>query len=194
MNPIAIIIPTLDEEKGQDVGKLALLTAGCAARLIVSAGPKRGFTLTVNDGIRQTAREDICLLNDDVSCFQYGWLDTLRRALYSNDTYGIVGPTGSSKTSPMCSAPRGLSGVVSVKKLPFWCVLIKRSLLDGVGLLDERLIHYASDVWYCHQATRRGWKLVWVRDVYLNHRKHGSGLIKAWALKDHDTLNELRKP
>lgn len=191
MRAITIIIPTLDEAKGQDVGKLALLTAGCSAKLIVVAGPKRGFTKTVNDGIRQTDREDICLLNDDVTCFQYGWLAILQRALYSSPEYSIAAPTGKSKTRPMGISPGGLTGIGVVDKVPFWCVLIRRAVLDDVGLLDESLTHYASDVWYCFIARRAGWKLIWVRDVYLHHRAHGSGLIRKWAHKDNQTFNRL---
>ena len=53
MTKTAIIIPTLDAALGKSTGDLALLSAGMDARLIVVAGPKRGFTATVNDGLVQ---------------------------------------------------------------------------------------------------------------------------------------------
>ena len=59
MNDIAIVIPTLDAARGADTGKLALLHAGCDARLIVVDGPARGFTKTVNEGLRQATTEDV---------------------------------------------------------------------------------------------------------------------------------------
>jgi len=193
MNPIVIIIPTLDAKRGQDTGRLAKLTAGCDAKLIVVSGPKRGFTATVNEGIRRTESEDICLLNDDVTNFQYGWLDTMRKALYSKEKYGIVAPSGDSRTPPMKNYREGMSGLQVVGTLPFWCVLIKRDLIDEIGLLDDSMVHYNSDSWYCIRAVKRGWQLVWVKDVLLHHEKHGSGLIGEWLQKDKARFLQLKK-
>ena len=95
---IAIVIPTLDATRGERTGELALQKAGIEARLIVSAGPRRGFTKTVNDGIRQTKNGDVCILNDDVIEFSSEWLAILHRVLYSNSKYGLAGPSGKSST------------------------------------------------------------------------------------------------
>ena len=186
----AIVIPTLNAACGESTGKLALRRAGMDARLIVSAGPKRGFTKTVNDGIRQTKNDDICILNDDVSEFPSDWLATLHRMLHSNPKYGIVGPSGKSGTPPTNAGKPGMHGVQIVDRLPFWCVLIRRKLLDTIGLLDEDFKHYASDYWYCRQARKAGWHCVWVRDVYLKHQQHGSGLVTEWAKRDHALLHQ----
>lgn len=186
----AIVIPTLDAARGESTGKLALDKAGMKARLIVSAGPKRGFTKTVNDGIRQTKNDDICILNDDVSAFPSGWLATLHQVLYSNPKYGIVGPSGKSTTPPANAGKPGMQGIRIVDRLPFWCVLIRRKLIDTIGLLDEDFKHYASDYLYCRQARKAGWRCVWVRSVYLKHRQHGSGLINEWAKIDHRLLHQ----
>lgn len=187
---IAIVIPTLDATRGENTGKLALHMAGMKTRLIVSAGPKRGFTKTVNDGIRQTKNDDICILNDDVSEFPSGWLATLHRALYSNPKYGIVGPSGKSSTPPASDGRPGMHGIQVVEQLPFWCVLIRRKLIDTIGLLDESFKHNASDYWYCTQARKAGWSCVWVRDVYLKHQHHGSGLITEWWKENHILLKQ----
>lgn len=186
----AIIIPTLDAAHGEATGKLALLAAGMEARLIVSAGPRRGFTKTANDGIRQTKDEDICLLNDDVIEFSAKWLANLHRVLYSNSKYGIVGPSGKSGTPPTNAGKPGMRGVQTVDRLPFWCVLIRRKLIDTIGLLDEDFKHYASDYWYCQQARKAGWCCIWVRGVYLNHQQHGSGIITEWSKRDHILLHQ----
>ena len=186
---IAIVIPTLDATRGEHTGKLALRTAGMGARLIVSAGPRRGFTKTANDGIRQTKNnEDICLLNDDVSGFPSGWLATLHQVLYSNPKYGIVGPSGKSSTHPSCTGKSGMRGSQVVNQLPFWCVLIRRELIDIIGLLDEGFKHYGSDYWYCIQARKAGFLCVWARGIYLKHQQHGSGLTTAWK-EDHALLS-----
>lgn len=184
MNKIAIIIPTLDAATGARTGKLAQLTAGCESRLIVVDGPKRGFTATVNDGLAQTTTEDVCILNDDVQWFTPGWLDALHRALYSAADIAIVGPTGKSSTPPMCDGKIGETGLQKVWNLPFWCVLIRRSVLDSLGPLDARYIHYASDSAYCDRINAAGLRCVWVRAVYLEHRGHGSGRMTEWYKHD----------
>jgi GT2 family glycosyltransferase len=193
MNPIAIVIPTLDAARGASTGKLAQVTAGCDARLIVVNGPKRGFTATVNDGLAQTANEDVCILNDDIRWFTPGWLATLQRALYSARDIALVGPTGKSSTKPMATGKLGDSGLEDVHHIPFWCVLVKRATLKKLGGLDSRFIHYASDNLYCDRAHAAGLRCVWVKDVYLRHDHHGSGLISTWAKQDLELYRQVCK-
>lgn len=196
MNPIAIIIPTLTLERGKDCGKRAMATIGrCEARVIVSHDPKKtGFTKTVNRGIkRANGNEDICLLNDDILMFYPGWLATLQRALYKNGKFGIVGPSGGSKTAPMSGGKLGMHGLQAVRHMPFWCVLIKRRIIDEIGLLDEAFIHYASDSWYCDLVRRQGYKVVWVKDVFLKHQRHGSKLQSAWRKQDQSLYRKRTK-
>lgn len=189
MNPISIIIPTLATNIAHDTAHLALLHAGCKADIVISNGPRRGFTRTANDGIKRADKAaDIMLLNDDVFWFPHGWLDTLRRALYSNDHYGIVCPGGHSSTAPMRDGRLGMRGLQAVDQIPFWCALIKRELINRIGLLDPDFIHYASDNWYCETARRKGWTLIWCRDVFLGHKQHGSGMIEKWRLVDIETF------
>jgi len=191
--PIDIIIPTLDHVTGASTGSLALLTAGCDARLLVVNGPQRGFTATVNDGLaRARADADVCILNDDIHWFTHGWLEILRRALYSNARYGLACPTGKSRTAPMAKAHIGGTGIEPVNCIPFWCVLIRHAVLAQIGPLDSRYIHYASDNDYCDRAAAAGWQSIWVRDVYLEHQAHGSGFIHEWVKHDHEIYNRNR--
>ena len=189
MKGIAIVIPTLDSERGQATGRLAKVTSGCQGnvRVIVSLDDKKqGFSRTVNAGIRRSGPgEDICILNDDITEFQYCWLEVLRRVLYSEDVYGLSGPSGKSASSPASKGGPGQHGVQVVGQLSFWCVLLKREMIDEIGILDEDFIHYCSDTWYC-QVTMvdAGWKCAWARSVYLNHKHHGSGIPDKW--KQHD--------
>jgi GT2 family glycosyltransferase len=192
---IAVVIPTLDKVKGKDTGKLALATAGCSVpvRVLISYDSKgQGFTKTANQGIRAADDiEDICLLNDDVLEFQYGWLEILRKVLYSNERYGLSGPSGACGAAPMNTGRRGQVGFEVVKQISFWCVLMKREMLNQLGLLDPAFIHYCSDNWYCHLMRQRGWKCVWVKAVFLVHRKHGSGMQSKW--RAHDRKEYFRR-
>ena len=185
---IAIVIPTLDRAKGEDTGKVALATTGCSVpvRVLISHDSKRqGFTKTANQGMRAAdPSEDICLLNDDILEFQYGWLEILRRVLYSNPRYGLSGPSGRGGAAPMNSGTRGQVGTKVVRQISFWCVLLKREMFNEVGLLDEVFIHYCSDNWYCRTMKRKGWLCVWAKAVYLVHHHHGSKFRGKW--RNHD--------
>jgi len=124
------------------------------------------------------------LLNDDVLGFQFGWLEILRLVLYRESRYGVVGPSGKSASAPASKGGPGQFGTQVVDQLSFWCVLMKREMLNELGLLDEAFIHYCSDTWYCHVMRKHNWKCVWAKDVYLDHRHHGSGIPGNW--KAHD--------
>ena len=189
-------MPTLSKQKAKVTGGMALATRGsCEARLIVSHDPERsGFSRTCNRGIKQAApNADICLLNDDITWFQHGWLTIMQRALYQNSKYALAVPSGDSSTAPMKDGRLGMRGLQAVVQAPFWCVLIKRSVINRFGLLDEAFIHYASDSWYCETIKRAGLKAIWVKDVFLKHSRHGSKLISEWRDKDQALYRRRKK-
>lgn len=195
---IVIVIPTLDEARGEEVGRLALAASGCSVPvrvMVVYDEHKQGFTKTVNRGIRGvTFGEDICLLNDDVEKFQTGWLGALRRALYSNSKYGLCGPSGMrSAPAPVNGERREGDDVRVIKQISFWCVLLKRDMIEEVGLLDESFIHYGSDGWYCHLARQKGWLCVRAMTAYLEHQHHGSGEEREWREHDRRLLHRWRR-
>lgn len=190
MNPVLIVIPTLHKGQGESTGRSALIAAGCEARVFVSldAG-RRGFTKTANVGMKKARpNEDVCLLNDDISGFQYGWLRILEEALHKRRTFGIAAPSGASATAPMRGGIPGLMGTQIVRQVPFWCALMKRGMINKIGILDEAFIHYASDNWYCIVAKRAGFECIWVKDVWLDHVHRGSGLQSKWKKHDHRLL------
>lgn len=196
MNQTLIIIPTLELEKGVSTGRLAKLSSGYPPEQVrvgvIHDLKGQGFTKTVNHGLEAAREEeDICFLNDDVETFQFGWLRLLAEALYSQEDYGIVGPSGRSASRPKRGVPGG-RGLVLVPHLPFWCVLVKKQLFAQLGPLDERFIHYSSDTWYCAKAIKAHWKCVWVKFVYLWHHHQGSGFQNQWKVHDTQVLESLK--
>lgn len=82
----------------------------------------------------------------------------------------------------------GQTGTEVVRQISFWCVLMKREMLNELGLLDEAFIHYCSDNWYCEVMRRKGWQCIWAKAVFLVHQKHGSGLQGKWRGHDRKVL------
>ena len=192
------MIPTLSREQGEKTAKAALLMSGFKLGekpdlfAVVSHDEREeGFSRTVNRGIAiadaQHPGSDICLLNDDIRAFQYAWLREMYRVLYLNDSYGLSCPGGKSGAMPMASASVGLEGVQVVDQASFWCVLLKRKMMNSdprLHRLDEDMRHYCSDNWYCFVMKQLGWKCAWARSIVLDHKHHGSGLKSKWRKKD----------
>ena len=76
---------------------------------------------------------DIFLLNDD-TIVEKGWIESYMKQY---DNFDIIGPIG------------------TLQKffVPFWAALIKRKVVDKIGLLDERFkAGECDDVDYCVRA------------------------------------------
>ena len=195
---VAIICPSLSADRAKNTLLIAAKTAGVSTELLACHDKNaEGFTKTVNIGLRVALTLGVsyaCLLNDDTNPDQQGWLARLIQVLDSCPDFGIVGPSGPCHTRPQAlgkpGMPRGIK-VVAPYNLAFFAVVIKKEVLDQVGILDERLIHYASDNDFCVRANAKGWKIVYAQDVYIKHdigpRQH------KWREHDRRVYLKLRK-
>lgn len=50
-------------------------------------------------------------------------------------------------------------------------MLIRREVLDGIGLLDEQFFMYAEDLDFCYRAKQEGWQVWYNADVTVLHYK-----------------------
>jgi GT2 family glycosyltransferase len=53
-------------------------------------------------------------------------------------------------------------------------MLLRRSALEAIGLLDEEFFAYHEDVDWCTRARRSGWRLRYVPSAIVYHRMHAS--------------------
>ena len=49
------------------------------------------------------------------------------------------------------------------------CMLIRRQVIEGVGLFDERFFAYQEDADYCFQVNQAGWKVVYLPTAHIVH-------------------------
>ena len=54
------------------------------------------------------------------------------------------------------------------------CVLLKREVLDQVGLMDEQFVMFFNDVDWCKRIKDAGWKIVFNPDATVKHVLGGS--------------------
>lgn len=146
-----------------------------------------GFPKGCNIGIKLAKKDnDILLLNNDTIVTE-NWLANLRKALYSDENIGAVGPVSNS-----CPYYQQIdvdySNIDEMhefahlynksnsnlwenrQKLIGFCMLIKRKALDEIGLLDERFSpgNYEDDD-YSLRLLDYSYKLLLCKDTFIHH-------------------------
>ncbi|MDQ0205144.1 bifunctional glycosyltransferase family 2 protein/class I SAM-dependent methyltransferase [Pectinatus haikarae] len=171
----------------------------------------KGFAAGCNQGIKEASGTEILLLNNDTIVMP-NWLDNLRTALYSSDEIGAVGPVSNScsnwqvikvdyennnllralefgrKYNRFCDPAAWKKKV----KLIGFCMLIKKSVVDMVGGLDERFFpgNFEDDD-YSLRIIEAGYDLLQCNDTFIHH--FGGTSFKAYDQKYADILLDNQK-
>jgi GT2 family glycosyltransferase len=156
-----------------------------------------GFARANNQAIQQCTGNYILLLNPD-TLITSGALQTLADFLDEHPQTGAVGPRilnpdGSLQISshPRPTLSRELWRLFHLDALlPYaeylqtkWqtneaqevdilmgaCLLLRKEVLDQVGLLDEDYFMYSEEVDLCYRIQRAGWRLFWVPQAEVVH-------------------------
>ncbi|GAB6041087.1 glycosyltransferase [Endothiovibrio diazotrophicus] len=197
--PYRIIV--VDDGSAEET--MRYLEAFCAAQgsLRIRNDQARGYTFAANMGMRAADGDYVVLLNSD-TIVGPEWVDRMVMAAESAPRIGIVGPL--SNTASWQSVPRILvdgdwaenplpEGVSYCEmservaaeaariypRLPFlngFCMMIKRALIDDIGLFDEEAFGagYGEENDYCLRAGAAGWALAVADDVYVHHAQSKS--------------------
>ncbi len=64
-----------------------------------------------------------------------------------------------------------------VEQIPGGCIMIRREVLQTVGLMDESFFLFFEDVDWCYRIRKSGWKLLCMNGVSMIH-KGGSSFLK----------------
>lgn len=153
-----------------------------------------GFPRGCNQGIEIATGSNILLLNNDVIVTE-NWLDNMLKCLYSSDKIGAVSCVTNSCTY-LQAIPVEYTNLESMQafatqynsksnpsaweerlKLIGFCMLIKKSVVDQIGLLDEIFSpgNYEDDD-YSLRIRMAGYKLLLCRDTFIHH--YGSTSFK----------------
>lgn len=127
-----------------------------------------GFVKAVNQGLRASTSEYVVILNNDtVVCAD--WLPRLRAAFTSN--VGIVGPRSQKNGTISGDLPWTSAHILGPgEMLCFFCVMISRTVLNQIGLLDEDFgIGLGDDDHYCWRAQQAGFDLCYLGDLTIFH-------------------------
>ncbi|MAU08591.1 MAG: hypothetical protein CL607_02125 [Anaerolineaceae bacterium] len=167
----------------------------------------RGFAAANNQGIKVATGANVVLLNNDTIVTR-GWLTGLGRYL-KDEKIGMVGPVtnfvGNAaridvpyKTveemevfaNEWMHAHRG--DTFEIDMLAMYCVAMRHSLIDEVGLLDESYgIGMFEDDDYAERTRAAGYDIVCTRDVFIHH--HGQASFKLLPQDEYQQLWEANQ-
>jgi len=172
-------------DNGSTDGSVEYLRALPGVRLIENAA-NRGFPAAVNQGIAVSTGNQVLLLNND-TILNTGWLGRLLRALHSDPAIGLAGPcsncvSGAQQVETRYEGLADLDGfawdwgkardglTVDVSRLVGFCLLIKRAVIDSIGLLDEQFgVGCYDDDDYTLRAIQAGYRAVIAADAFVHH-------------------------
>jgi O-antigen biosynthesis protein len=161
-------------------------------RIILIENPHNlGFAKGCNQGTEVASGDQILFLNND-TILPPGWLEPMVEALYSDDDVGIVGPVtnyisgqqkipvpytdvGNMEQFARAHMQQHKGNVQEVRRIVGFCLMARRSLLEDIGVFDERygLGNYEDDD-LCLRAIRAGYKLLIAWGSFIHHIGHAS--------------------
>ena len=167
-----------------------------------------GFSAANNIGIKNSKGDYILLLNNDTIVTE-GWLNGLLRAINLAPEVGLAGPKTNwvFSSSQIVDSPKYKSqaelqtyakGFTNQHKNEYlltneilvgFCLLIKKEVIDKIGLLDERFGNgNFEDDDYCLRARLAGYEKIVAGDVFIHHE--GNFSFKANNIDYQDQMEQ----
>jgi GT2 family glycosyltransferase len=166
----------------------------------------RFFTKAVNDGIRKGKSPFVWLLNSDAVVLE-GCQQALIDRFHFDNKIGIVGSCQLDPENPdriraggfLRAFPGGVheSGFVSMGHCRFpkkqtWVngasMVLRRAMLDSIGLLDESMVLLYSDSDICYFARSKGWSVYYEPKSRVLHKLNASKTVTEWHKKDMEAF------
>lgn len=154
---------------------------------VITNPANRGFPAACNQGLRAARGDYLVLLNND-AVVTHDWLDQLAALAESDPTVGLTGPMSNYAAPPQLveqvpyadleamgrfaahwgEAHRGQW--FAAGKLSGFCLLLKRSVLEALGGLDERFgLGFFDDDDLALRAKQAGFTLAVAHDLFVHH-------------------------
>ncbi|MFS0654152.1 glycosyltransferase [Bacillus sp. 179-C3.3 HS] len=159
--------------------------------IVIENEKNLGFAKGCNQGAKRATGDSILFLNNDTIVTEQ-WLPPLKEALFASERIGMVGPVSNYVSGPQMVQP----SYADVDELPAFakqytadqkgkrtyvhrlvgfCLLVKKELIEEIGLFDERFIYGSfEDDDLCMRALMKGYQLQIVHDSFVHHQGHAT--------------------
>ena len=170
--------------------------------ILIRHDSAKGYTLAANAGMRQSKGDFVVMLNSDTIVTSL-WLDRMIECARSDPRIGLVGPlsnTASWQSVPQLfngdgdwaeNRPQGGASIEDVAAqvasaslrtyprtgfLNGFCLLIRRELIDKIGLFDEKRFArgFGEENDYCLRTAKADFELAVAEDAYVFHAQSRS--------------------
>jgi N-acetylglucosaminyl-diphospho-decaprenol L-rhamnosyltransferase len=178
-------------------GSVAMLRDEFPAVRLIENSQNRGFGAANNQAARLAQTDYLLLLNPDTIVFPET-IRTLWQFLEQQSGVGMVGPRvlnpdGSMQLSvfrtptfwreawrlfhldrifPLSEYPQQFLAAKTpqqVESLKGACILLRRKVVDQLGLFDEQFFMYSEEIDLCKRVHDAGWEIYWLPTVSIIH-------------------------
>lgn len=161
-----------------------------------------GFTKAVNQGIRVASGEFIAVVSNDVQVYD-DWLEYMQAALQELDLVMATPMYGMPFARAVEAKKIYLDNVEKIHHLTeafsdfrdFSCAVLKRDLLNEIGLFDERFFMYCQDTDFLKRMDEAGKKYASTKLVNTHHiiQASGTGLADINEIMNRDKEEYAKK-
>lgn len=168
----------------------------------------RGFAGGNNLGFQSVTADNYLLLNSDARTLP-GSVSAMLEGLDRHPEVGAIGPRlqgpegtpqiscfryrtpltemlDAAATGPLdrllhrALVPMGLfDEPMEPQWLSFACIMIRRAVIEQIGLMDEKYFMYFEDIDYSRQIRKAGWRILHYPQARVVHLRGGSSSVKA---------------
>jgi Glycosyltransferase like family 2 len=123
-------------------------------------GPEGKFVYSrnINLGLKE-ATGDVLLCNDDVVFTHRGTIETMQNILDKHPEVGIISPLIDGMVGEYWQGHATQTLHYTDCRLCFVCVLIRKEVVEQIGLLEEFTGYGWDDCDYCRRIVNAGWKM-----------------------------------
>lgn len=138
-----------------------------------------GYIKAINQGIKASDSPYVCMMNNDTLPAP-GWLERMVEFSENHPDVGLINPQcgghGEGAVDAHAKSLERFKGeYMEMNQCQGFCMLVKRELVDKIGLLDEDFgVGGFDDTDYSMRAHKAGYRSVAIRDAYVYHRIHAS--------------------
>lgn len=124
-----------------------------------------GWIKAVNQGLRLSDSPYMCIMNNDTVVRTDGWIFDMIAIAESEGDIGLVNPRFEIKKEASSGRP-----FTEIDFCRGYCVLIKRAVMEKIGVLDEAYgLGYYDDDDYSVRAINAGYRCVRANNVIVEH-------------------------